>query len=468
MKAPYKGELSTYPLPLILLGLHRDEETGVLSVMTPQFTKRIYFKKGDAIFATSTLEDDRLGEMLLKSGKIKIEHYEKSVELLKKTKKRQGTILVELGYLTPKELYDAVKDQVKEIIYSLFNLEHGDYEFVPGDLPTEEVITLKMSIGNLIYNGIKRINSWSTMKRQLPDIFIPKFSSNPMSLFQEIHFTDVDKKIISMIDGKKTVRQIIDNSWVTPLEALKTLYTLWCLDIIEDAKAESPTEFIDITFEEIFRPHHVEEDTFIKKVNELYEKIDSMNYFELLGVSDDAGVKTISKRYLEMAKEFHPDKYYNFSKDYSLKEKLTKIIKTLTEAYEVLKDPETKEQYQKSLRGKENRQLVYAQSLSKEGRYSEAIHVLREYIEKEPLSPEAWNYMALASFRLGDLESAEVAMKEAINLKPQSSQYYTNLGIIYLKMNELTKAETAFKKALQLDPSNKKASDGLKKISNFK
>ncbi len=471
MELPLRGELSDYPIAKIFIELNKQRETGILSVSTPRFTKKVYFKQGDAIFASSNLEDDRLGEMLLKWGKINLEQYHRSVELLKKTGKRQGQILVELGYLTPKELYQSVKAQVKEIIYSLFGLDHGEYEFLPGPLPTEEVITLRMSMGNLIYEGIKRSSNWSMLKRQIPDDLILQLSLNPLRLFQSIEFSEMDRKILTLIDGKKTVKQIIDNSWVSPFDALKTLYTLFILEVVEEVKPVKEEELVTLSLEDIFKPILMEEDLFIKKVNELYEKIDSMNYFELLGVSDDAGIKTITKRYFELTREFHPDKAYNYS-DMSLKEKLTGLVNAITKAYNVLKDPSLKEQYMKKLglttvtpvqkRVSDDSLLKKAVSLIKSGQHSEAIPLLNEYIKTDSTSPEARNYLALAYLKTGNYNLAEKIMKEAIKLKP-SSEYYTNLGLIYTKMGFINDAVKAFKTALELNPSNEKARQHLMK-----
>ena len=169
MDIPLKGNIRDYSLPKVLVQLNRKRATGTLSVSTPNFTKKIYLIKGDAVFASSSYEDDRLGEMLLKAGKITVEQYDKSVEILKATKKRQGAILVELGYLIPKDLFWGVKYQVKEIIYSLFQLEEGEFELAEGDVPTQEVITLKMSMGNLIYEGVKKIENWTRIRQEMPD-----------------------------------------------------------------------------------------------------------------------------------------------------------------------------------------------------------------------------------------------------------------------------------------------------------
>lgn len=240
MDIPLKGSIRDYSLPKVLVQFNRKRATGTLSVSTPNFTKKIYLIKGDAVFASSSYEDDRLGEMLLKAGKITVEQYDKSVEILKATKKRQGAILVELGYLIPKDLFWGVKYQVKEIIYSLFQLEEGDFELAEGDVPTQEVITLKMSMGNLIYEGVKKIENWTRIRQEMPDTgIVLRLSEDPISLFQNVELSPNDKKMLPLIDGTKTIKEIVDSSWTNSFEAMKTIYVLWSIGILEEKRGRT-------------------------------------------------------------------------------------------------------------------------------------------------------------------------------------------------------------------------------------
>lgn len=239
IEIPLKGNIKNIRLPKIFIYLHRNKKTGTLLVKTPVFTKKVYLIKGDAIFSSSTYEDDRLGEMLVKAGKITMKQYDASVELLKKTGKRQGSILVELGYLTPKKLFWGVKYQVKEIIYSLFQLEDAEYIFEEGEVPIQEAITLKMSMGNLIYEGVKRIDNWTRIKNEMPNTdTVLKLSSDPVTLFQDVEPSLKDKKMLSMVNGKKRIKELINNSRISSFEAMKILYALWSIGIIEEKKKE--------------------------------------------------------------------------------------------------------------------------------------------------------------------------------------------------------------------------------------
>ncbi|MDP1759527.1 MAG: DUF4388 domain-containing protein, partial [Thermodesulfovibrionales bacterium] len=358
MATALKGSLREYSLPKILTDLHRKRATGTLAVSTPNFTKKAYLVKGDAVFAASSYEDDRLGEMLLKAGKITVEQYDKSVEILKRTKKRQGAILVDLGYLTPKDLFWGVKYQVKEIIYSLFQLEEGECEFVEGDVPTDEVITLKMSMGNLIHEGVKRIDNWTRIRREMPDTGIAlTISKDPLNLFQEVELSQYDKKMLTIIDGRKTIKEVIDSSWMNSFEAMKTIYVLWSIGILEEKTVEKSQAVREeekeeaggtVSLDELLQPFAEEEDTLIKKVEEIYSNLDRLRLNELLEAGEDADVEAIKKNYYRLAREFHPDRYLNTS-DAALKDKLTAVFDALTAAYTVLKDDYKRKEYFDSL-----------------------------------------------------------------------------------------------------------------------
>jgi Domain of unknown function (DUF4388) len=155
---PLTGKLDNIYLSEILENLQSTQATGILTVERDSQVKSIYLKEGQIVFASSNLESDRLGEMLLKSGKLSRQQYEQSVEALKNTGKRQGAVLVELGFLTPKELFEGLKYQVLEILYSIFLWKEGRYQFAAGELP-RRVIPIQIDPVTLISEAIKRVDA---------------------------------------------------------------------------------------------------------------------------------------------------------------------------------------------------------------------------------------------------------------------------------------------------------------------
>jgi len=156
------GNLSERYLSEILEHLQSTQASGTLTLTQDHQAKSIYLREGQIVFASSNLESERLGEMLLQAGKLSRQQYEKSVEALKNTGKRQGAVLVELGFLTPKELFEGLKYQVLEILYSTFLWKEAQYRFVPGELP-RRVIPIEIDSVTLISEAIKRVDADSAV-----------------------------------------------------------------------------------------------------------------------------------------------------------------------------------------------------------------------------------------------------------------------------------------------------------------
>jgi tetratricopeptide (TPR) repeat protein len=473
---PFKGNTGEVSLPKILAFLNRQRKTGTLLLRTPAFTKKVYLLKGDAIFASSTYEDDRLGEMLIKAGKITMEQYDESVRLLKETGKRQGAILVELGYITPKDLFWGVKYQVREIIYSMFLLEDAEYEFIEGEIPENEVITLKLSMGNLIYDGVKKIDNLTRIKNELPRTdSVLGLTSDPVSLFQDVELAPQDRKLLSAIDGRKTVKEVIDSAWIGSFEGMKVLYVLWSVGVVEEKKkAVRKVEKIEetVSLEEILQPVSEDENAFLRKVDELYSNLDRLTPEQLLDVGDKTDEEAVKKNYYTLTREFHPDRYFS-AEDPSIKDKLTSIFDALTNAYAILGAGKKTTGAGAAPQGQKERahsagngERLFKQGVRefRNGNFAGAVESFRAAAESDPKNPKYWSYLSLSLTKIPQaIKDAGNALLQAIKLEPANADHYANLGLIYLRQGLKGDASEQFGKALKLDPENTKAKKGLQK-----
>ncbi|HXX53523.1 MAG TPA: DUF4388 domain-containing protein [Thermodesulfovibrionales bacterium] len=476
MSMPLRGNLRDYSLPRILIELNRDRGTGTLSITSTHFTKKIYIKEGNVIFASSTFEDDRLGEMLIKAGKITMEQYDKSVELLKSTGKRQGAILVELGYITPKDLFWGVKYQVKEIIYSLFQLDEGEYEFVE-NFPPDEVITLKISTNNLIYEGVNKINNLTRIRRDMPGAHtVFALNEDPLGIFRGIDLSPQDARILSLVDGTRSINQVIEQSRMNSFDVMRTLYVLWSTGFI--IQKETPEHGLvgqeSINVEEILLSMNQEEEQLKNRVEELYEKLPRMSPAEMLQADETTGIEQIRKTYQKMAKEFSPDRLLA-SDDATLKNKITFIFETITRAYDSLKGEKKRREFsnpsENVSRKEEDTETVLLEEQFrrgveefKNGNFWGAAEIFKWVTKNNPKTPKAWSYLSLALSKMPHrIKDAEEALLESIKLEPYHGEHFANLGILYLKEGDKKKAELQFEKALKLDPENAKAKKGLEK-----
>lgn len=151
------GKIQDTSLPDILEQLRQGKATGTLTVRRKEIVKCIYVKSGQIVFATSTGIHDRLGEILVRSGKLTRENLDHALRIYKKNAglKKLGAILVENGLVSPRDLFSGLKVQVKDIIFSLFLWADGEYQF-DESLPSD-IIQLQINFQELIVEIIARI-----------------------------------------------------------------------------------------------------------------------------------------------------------------------------------------------------------------------------------------------------------------------------------------------------------------------
>jgi len=86
----------------------------------------------------------------------------------------------------------------------------------------------------------------------------------------------------------------------------------------------------------------------IDEMEVLYAKLGDLDYYELFGVERGAAVETIKKRYIELARRYHPDKFRGASSD--VRKMAYEITKRANEAYSVVLHPNRRKTYDRMRR----------------------------------------------------------------------------------------------------------------------
>ena len=224
-----RGQLTDLPLPDILQHLRLSGATGVLSLVSGGARKALYLKSGRVVFASSNLPNDRLGEILIREGKITVDEYEASIRAITKGK-RQGKVLVEMGALSPKDLWEGVQTQVREIVFSIFLWEEGQFHFEESSLPDKERITVDLDVLSLVLEGVRRIDANGAVQSRYPGGMLVLEPAEPAP---EGLLEPYEAHVIGLVDGERTVLEICHDSEIGDNETLKVLYALLCSGLVK-------------------------------------------------------------------------------------------------------------------------------------------------------------------------------------------------------------------------------------------
>jgi hypothetical protein len=232
-----RGSLEESALPELLRSVYKSRESGVLTCFIEDYRKSIYIHDGQIIFASSTNFDDRLGESLIRYGKITIRQFLDATKGVRPDK-RLGAILCEHGYLPAEELVEGVRTQVHDIILSLFQITRGPYELALKAIDTQEMILLNESTDQIIFSGIKSIQSWSRISKG-----IGSFSSRLLpteeaeKILYHLELTPEESHLFSLCaKAQFNVEEICGVSYLSNFETCRILWALTMVGALEPAE----------------------------------------------------------------------------------------------------------------------------------------------------------------------------------------------------------------------------------------
>ena len=187
--------------------------------------KVLYFSNGDLACASSNAEADRLGNLLVRHGRL-------SADQLAHAKAKQaeratiGNILVELGFITSAELLWGARRQVEEILGDLVSWREGTY--LLRDMPlSKEVVNLAMPGRTLLVRVLQQLTDRELVLERvgtLEAVLLRQPSFDEIA--RGLDFGFIVDDLLTQIDGKKTVREICGASGLDDFQACKALYTL--------------------------------------------------------------------------------------------------------------------------------------------------------------------------------------------------------------------------------------------------
>jgi hypothetical protein len=238
-KAILQGDLSRLQLPDVLSFMAMIRESGKLLVRNGEDERSILWRDGEIVFASSSSIEHSLGQFLLRNGKISLEQYEESKRKVTPLM-RHGKILVQMGAISPKDLWWGVKNQVLEIIYSLFEWKSGEFAFYESaEELAQERIVLHINTSSVIMEGIRRLDEAERIREKVPNldmIFAPVPGAAPD--FDELDMSEVEIGVYNSIDGKLTAREITGRSDLTEFEVTRILFQLVSARLIESVQED--------------------------------------------------------------------------------------------------------------------------------------------------------------------------------------------------------------------------------------
>lgn len=231
----YRGDLAHTALPEILYSVDRFQVPGIIEVGHEEVVKKVYVKGGTVIHASSTDLDDSLGAYLLRTGILKPGDYRRSMEARRNSSRRYGVVLIELGFLSPAEVYTAIRKQIEAIVWSLFTWREGTVRFQIGEFPGSGAGRIRIPMRQVILQGIKKTSDAKLLASRLggkETVFKPSFHGESLI---ESALEAEDLQLLRLVDGRRTLYEVCTAGPYSVPENAKVMYAFRVMQLIREA-----------------------------------------------------------------------------------------------------------------------------------------------------------------------------------------------------------------------------------------
>jgi hypothetical protein len=273
-----EGTLRDFSLADIfqLIGLQR--KTGVLTLRNKDDTVTVTFLDGKVVGADSLNRrmENRLGTVLTKSGLLTQEQLGRALEIQKETLQRLGFILTHYGIISAESLKQAIQLQIMQIVYRLFRWKDGDYHFSQETtIEYDRDNVVPITAESILMEGARMIDEWPIIEKRIRSydlVFRKKqiaqeivvvgaeeadevdFDQSPTTVRKKkpasadrIRISEEEKHIYDLVDGSRTVGDIVEISRHSEFDTNKALYELLTRDLVEEVRVSKAAAAVEAT-----------------------------------------------------------------------------------------------------------------------------------------------------------------------------------------------------------------------------
>lgn len=195
---------------------------------------RVYFDRGAVVHATMQDNPHTLGVLLRKAGKITEREIEAaSLAQAGGDTRLLGEILVAQGAVTRRDVEKYMRQQIESVVFDLFSWKEGSFSFADGtgDAVTIDV-SIRVSIEALLMEGARRIDEWSRMQDRIPGpdvVPVIRLSGERQAY---IDLRPAEWEVLTLVDGRHSLRDIAAELAVSEFEVAKTLYGMLSTELV--------------------------------------------------------------------------------------------------------------------------------------------------------------------------------------------------------------------------------------------
>jgi len=286
---PLQGNIRDFSTTQLLNLVNLSRRTGMLTIyegvptgekdamqnekMAPgKERSKVGFIKGKLVYASLSGRDNGLVSVLNRAGKLTDAQAKVLHERAKNTSDKALAVrLINANYVTQGDIVTCTKDHNLDTVYNLMTWTDGPFRFDDEQTPSQERILVPIDLENVIIEGARRMREVGEINAVIENLDVSlSFPENPKEKFKGIHLSVDEWKVVSYVNPKNTLRQIMKVLNMSEIEIKRVVYGLHQAGLVEivrarpaEAAASAPTR----------RSRRRQSQPDVKVINKLIDKL---------------------------------------------------------------------------------------------------------------------------------------------------------------------------------------------------
>jgi len=199
---------------------------------------KVGFNQGKLVYAELTNQESGLVAVLNKAGKLTDEQARALRDRAKDTSdKALAMRLISARYVTQSDIVTCIKQHILDVVYNLMTWSDGPFRFDDNVLPGSDNIMVPIDLENVIIEGARRTREITELNRHIENLDMAlSFPPNPKEKFKGIQLSVDEWKVVSYVNPKNTIRQIMRALNMSEVQIKRVVYGLEQAGLIEIVK----------------------------------------------------------------------------------------------------------------------------------------------------------------------------------------------------------------------------------------
>jgi hypothetical protein len=237
---PLKGTLRRSPFPKLVRQLARSKSTGSLYLLNGKTKKVVFFDRGEPISVRSNVTAECLGQILAREGLITQAQCDQTLESIRRTGKKQGELLIEMGILSEGNLRYGLEAQLRHKLFDIFSWDDGRYQYKPDIKGDDYGLRFNTDAQGLILTALLETAEEARARTAL-EPYADRFPVIDAPQGLRLDLTAEEDHFLVCLDGSSSIAELLETPAEPPVpSAALLLYAAIQAGIAKLAKSRRP------------------------------------------------------------------------------------------------------------------------------------------------------------------------------------------------------------------------------------